>query len=93
MILKHDEAEPLELSSGPYGDVDIESLNGRCISQSAMAPAKDGSVGKLTNPARLFFPSPRRLPLFPIPRDFLRVRVHPVMPERRRRGGMVRNGC
>jgi hypothetical protein len=42
MILKHDEAEPLELSSGPYGDVDMESLNGRWISQSAMAPAKDG---------------------------------------------------
>jgi hypothetical protein len=42
MILKHDEAEPLELSSGPYGDVDMESLNGRWIAQSAMAPAKDG---------------------------------------------------
>ena len=40
MILKHDEAEPLELSSGPYGDVEMESLNGRWISQSAMAPAK-----------------------------------------------------
>lgn len=43
MILKHDEAEPLELSSGPYGDVEMESLNGRWISQSAMAPAKVGN--------------------------------------------------
>ncbi len=40
MILKHDEAEPLELSSELYGDVDRESLNGRWIAQSAMAPAK-----------------------------------------------------
>jgi hypothetical protein len=40
MILKHDEAEPLELSSGPFGDVEMESLNGRWISQTAMAPAK-----------------------------------------------------
>jgi hypothetical protein len=52
MILKHDEAEPLELSSGPYGDVDMESLNGRWISQSAMAPGEEKRrVGKLTNPS------------------------------------------
>ena len=46
MILKHDEAEPLELSSGPYGDVYMESLNGRWISQNAMAPANGGKADK-----------------------------------------------
>ena len=56
MILKHDEAEPLELSSGPYGDADMESLNGRWISQTAMAPAKSGKADK-GRLKRLFSPA------------------------------------
>ncbi len=48
MVLKHDEAEPLELSYGPYGDVYMESLNGRWIAQSAIALAEVWQVGKLT---------------------------------------------
>ena len=84
MILKHDEAEPLELSSGPYGDADMESLNGRWISQSAMAPAKKRASGKADKPGASetpfsLFLSPRLAPSLFFKQN------PPVMLERRRR--------
>jgi hypothetical protein len=49
MILKHDEPEPLELSSGPYGDVDMESLKWALDFPNCDGAGEGRPVGKLTN--------------------------------------------
>lgn len=48
MILKHDEPEPLELSSGPYGDADMESLKWALDFPKCDGAGEERRVGKLT---------------------------------------------